>query len=59
MGKAELKHLKADQKYVFRLKDGRELVKRGSWLLGTSKNGHWDIDSRKMELIETVKEDEK
>lgn len=50
----DLKHLMADHRYTFRLKDGRELTKRGSWLLGTSKDGHWAIDPRKVELIETV-----
>ena len=50
----ELKHLMVDHRYTFRLKDGRELTRRGNWLLGTSKDGHWAIDPRKMELIETV-----
>lgn len=50
----ELKYLKVDHHYRFRLKDGRELTKRGYWLLGTSKDGHWAIDPRKSELIENV-----
>lgn len=54
MTQEEVKHLKIDHRYTFRLKDGRELTKRGSWLLGTSKDGHWCIDPRKVKLIETV-----
>lgn len=49
----ELKHIMIDHRYTFRLTDGRELTRRGSWLLGT-KDGHWAIDPRKCELVETV-----
>lgn len=50
----DLRHLMVDHRYKFRLKDGRELTRHGSWLLGTSKDGHWAIDPRKVELIESV-----
>ena len=50
----ELTHIMVDHRYTFRLTDGRELIRRGSWLLGTSKEGHWAIDPRKCEIIETV-----
>ena len=49
----ELGHIRLDWKYVFHLKDGRDLVKRGSWLL-TTKDGHYAIDERKAELVESV-----
>ena len=49
----ELGHIRLDWKYVFHLKDGRDLVKRGSWLL-TTKDGHYTIDERKAELVESV-----
>lgn len=51
----ELKHLKIDRHYEFTLTDGRKVVKRGSWLLGT-KDGHYAIDERKCELIESVQD---
>lgn len=49
----ELGHIRLDWKYVFHLKDGRDLVKRGFWLL-TTKDGHYAIDERKAELVESV-----
>lgn len=51
----ELKHLKIDRKYEFTLTDGRKIIKRGSWLLG-AKGGHYAIDERKCEHIESVQE---
>lgn len=49
----ELTHIKIDSRYLFHLTDGRELVRRGSWLLGT-KDGHWAIDPHKCELVASV-----
>lgn len=53
MKTSELGHIRIDWKYVFHLKDGRDLIKRGSWLL-TTKDGHYAIDENKAELIESV-----
>ena len=51
----EVKHLKIDKKYTFTLKDGREITRRASWLLG-SKDGHWCVDPRKCEMVTDIKE---
>ncbi|MBQ6097887.1 MAG: hypothetical protein IJK99_09090 [Bacteroidales bacterium] len=48
----ELGYIRVDQKYVFHLTDGRELIKRGSWLL-TTKDGHYSIDEKKCALVES------
>ncbi|MBR1698448.1 MAG: hypothetical protein IJ714_01515 [Bacteroidales bacterium] len=49
----ELGYLPIDWRYVFHLKDGRDITKRGSWLL-TTKDGRYAIDERKAELVESV-----
>lgn len=49
----ELGWLRVDWRYVFYLKDGRTIIKRGSWLL-TTKDGHYAIDKNKAELIESI-----
>ena len=53
MTTAELGYIRVDQKYVFHLSDGRDITKRGSWLLST-KDGHYSIDEKKAELVVSV-----
>ena len=53
MTTAELGYIRVNQKYVFHLSDGRDITKRGSWLLST-KDGHYSIDEKKVELVVSV-----
>lgn len=48
----ELGYIRVDQKYVFHLTDGRDLTKRGGWLLCV-RDGHYAIDEKKCDLIES------
>lgn len=48
----ELGYIRVDQKYDFHLKDGRNVVKRGGWLLCV-RDGHYAIDEKKCDLIES------
>ena len=49
----ELGHIRLDWKYVFHLKDGRNITKFGSWLLSTA-GGCYSVDEDKCALIESV-----
>lgn len=46
----ELRHLKCDNIYIFKLADGRKVRRRGSWLM-TCESGHWKMDERKAKQI--------
>lgn len=51
----ELRHLRCDKSYIFKLTDGREVRRKGSWLL-TCASGHWKMDERKAKQIVSYKE---
>lgn len=51
----ELRHLRCDKSYIFKLTDGREVRRKGSWLL-TCAAGHWKMDERKAKQIVSYKE---
>ena len=50
----ELQHLKCDSNYIFKLDDGREVRRKGSWLM-TCSSGHWKMDTRKARMVVAYK----
>lgn len=46
--------LKVDKTYIFILKDGREINKRGSWLASTDKVG-WKLNHARIEMVKQIK----
>lgn len=56
MSPFELQHLKVDTLYLFTLKDGRKLRRKGVWLMDCVQSGLWRMNKEKCEMVTEYKE---